>query len=161
MTVEKQWYEKATTYAVSTEIYLPFSNFTVDSLFYFYLPCFHRYCLDETLHHGYIKKMVIISQRSLSRFRDVKKFFSHCSRVKGVTRGSIRFRAIQNKLLKSHSVVPRYIKFPQYCSNHMCPKEGMVISLFHRYTALKTQANLILSKSITYSFSSEYCCFDN
>ena len=75
MTVEKQWYEKATTYAVSTEIYLPFSNYTVESLFYFYLPCFHRYCLDETLHHGYIKKMVIISQRSLSRFRDVKNIF--------------------------------------------------------------------------------------
>ena len=80
MTVEKQWYEKATTYAVSTEIYLPFSNFTVDSLFYFYLPCFHRYCLDETLHHGYIKKWWLFLNGLLSRFRDVKNiFFSHCS----------------------------------------------------------------------------------
>ena len=35
-----------------------------------------------------------------------------------------------------------------------------MISLFHRYTALKTQANLILLKIITYSLSSEYCCFD-
>ena len=37
----------------------------------------------------------------------------------------------------------------------------MVISLFHRYVALKTQANRISLKSNTYSLSSEYCYFDN
>ena len=57
-----------------TEIKFPFSNYTFDSLSYFYLLCFHRYCLDKTFHHGYIK-MAIISQRSLSRFRDLKNIF--------------------------------------------------------------------------------------
>ena len=85
-----------------------FGNFTVDSLFYFYFPCFHRLCLNWRLHYGYIK-MVIISLRSLSRFRDVKNSFSHC--------GSIRFRAILDKLLKFHSVVRRDVKFRQYCNN--------------------------------------------
>ena len=51
------------------------------------------------------------------RFRDVKNNFLHCSRVKGVTRGSTRFCAILNKLtlLKFHPVVSRDVKFPHHC----------------------------------------------
>ena len=51
-------------------------------------------------------KMVIISRRSLSHFRDVKNNFLRCSRIKGVTRGSTRFRAVLDKLSKFHSAVP-------------------------------------------------------
>ena len=73
---------------MSTENLTAVRYFTVNLLFYFDLPCFHRYNLDETLHHGYIK-VVIISQRSFSRFRDVKNIFSYFISHK---KGSLRIR---------------------------------------------------------------------
>ena len=60
-------------------------------------------------------KMVIISRRSLSHFRDVKNNFLRRSRIKGVTRGSTRFRAVLDKLSKFHLAVPRDVKFPRHC----------------------------------------------
>ena len=122
MTNGKQWYRKATTYAVYTKIKLPLSNLTVDSLFYSYLPCFHRHWLDWRLYHGYIK-MVIISRRSLSHFRDVKNIFLRCSRIKVVTRGNRRFRAVPDKLSKFHSAVLPGVKFPHHCKSVDVRKE--------------------------------------
>ena len=90
--------------------------------------------------------MEIISQRSLSRFREVKNIFSHCSRVKGVTRGSTRFRAILDKISLSRSTL---CQIPPPMQQPLMSKRGMVISLFHRYIALRTQANRILLKNNT------------
>ena len=41
--------------------------------------------------------------------------FLRCSRIKGVTRGGTRFRAVLDKLSKFQLAVPRDVKFPRHC----------------------------------------------